>query len=329
MLRALRTWLHEHDPLLPLAFEGPLAAIEAQVAGGERYFERLLKRHLVDNCHRTVLVLKPDRDLAECEAQEERAAARGGARQHDRAGSPGSGRSDEYTFRRTQEQPGALEALATIPTLTLSGLPRANKLIPCEVTSLSDTRVLYHDLFTNGVVCLDVGFDLHILPSELLPYVPLFGRALLETGVGNDDFVRLSQRIGRSTGGIRPQRWTSTVAGGVTSTAWLNLRGKALPNQTVELLSILQDILGRARLDCLFMRAFGGGQPHDRQSVRRRDFLGDLFAFAQRLRVLAHSPKLPVPSGPYFKVRSCRRDRHQRKLPGDSSRALAVSHHGI
>src|ERR1700724_1837870 len=155
----------------------------------------------------------------------------------------------------------APEALATIPTLTLSDLPRANKLIPCEVTSLSDTRVLYHDLFTNGVVYLDVGFDLHILPSELLSYVPLFGRALLETGVGNDDFVRLSQRIGRSTGGIRPQRWTSTVAGGVTSTAWPNLRGKGLADQSVELLLILQDILERARLDNRgrFQQAGAGG----------------------------------------------------------------------
>jgi Zn-dependent M16 (insulinase) family peptidase len=117
------------------------------------------------------------------------------------------------------------------------------------VTSIADTRVLYHDLFTNGIVYLDLGFDLHVLPSELLPYMPLFGRALLETGVDNDDFVRLSQRIGRSTGGIRSQQWTSTVAGGVTSTTWLYLRSKTLPGQTIELLSILQDILGRARLD--------------------------------------------------------------------------------
>src|ERR1700756_2187408 len=73
MLRALRSWLHGRDPLSPLAFEAPLAAIKTQVAGGERYFERLLQRHLVDNRHRTVLVLKPDRDLAEREAQEERA----------------------------------------------------------------------------------------------------------------------------------------------------------------------------------------------------------------------------------------------------------------
>ena len=92
----MRTWLHGHDPLSPLAFEGPLAAIKAQVACGERYFERLLKRHLVDNRHRTVLVLKPDRDLAECEAQEERVRLEAGARQHDRAGSPGSGRSHEH-----------------------------------------------------------------------------------------------------------------------------------------------------------------------------------------------------------------------------------------
>src|SRR5262249_42071622 len=248
MLRALRSWLHGRDPLSPLAFEAPLAAIKAQIAGGERYFERLLKRHLVDNRHRTVLVLKADRDLAEREAQEERArleAARASMTARDLLALSEA----TNTLRRIQEQAAPPEALATIPTLTLSALPRANKLIPCEVTSLCDTRVLCHDLFTNGVVYLDVGFDLHTLPSELLPFVPLFGRALLETGVGKDDFVRLAQRIGRSTGGIRPQRWTSTVAGGVTLSAWLNLRGKALPDQTVELLSILQDILGLARLD--------------------------------------------------------------------------------
>jgi Zn-dependent M16 (insulinase) family peptidase len=248
MLRALRSWLHGRDPLSPLAFDRPLAAIKAKVAGGERYFEGLLKRHLIDNRHRTVLVLEPDPDLAEREAREERArleAARASMTARDlEAAIEGT-----QTLKRMQQQPDPPEALATIPTLTLSDLPRANKVIPREVTNLSETRVLYHELLTNGIVYLDVGFDLHTLSPELVPYVALFGRALLETGVGNDDFVRLSQRIGRSTGGIRSQRWTSTVAGSATSTAWLYLRGKALPDQTVELLSILQDILVRARLD--------------------------------------------------------------------------------
>jgi len=247
MLRALRPWLHGRDPVSELAFEAPLAAVKGKLAACDNYFEGLLKQHFVDNRHRTVLVLRPDREQAEREAREERARL-----EAVRADMTGSGVQAVVeatsTLKRTQQQPDSPEALATIPTLKLSDLPPANKVIPREVASLSDTRVLYHDLFTNGIVYLDIGFDLHALSAELIPYVPLFGRALIETGAGNDDFVRLSQRIGRSTGGIRPQQWTSTIAGSKASTAWLNLRSKALPGQAAELLAILRDILGRARL---------------------------------------------------------------------------------
>ncbi|HEY7299321.1 MAG TPA: insulinase family protein [Xanthobacteraceae bacterium] len=248
MLRALQLWLHGRDPLLPLAFERPLAAVKAKLAGDKRYFEALLQRNLIENLHRTVLLLKPDRQLGERDAQEERArleAVRAGLGEEERRALAEA----TATLRRMQEEPDPPEALATIPTLKLSDLPRRNKVIPCEVTSVAHTRVLYHDLPTNGVVYLDLGFDLHGLAPELLAYVTLFSRALLETGAGNDDFVRLSQRIGRSTGGIRPQRWSSTVKGRETATAWLTLRGKALPGQTAELLAILRDVLERARLD--------------------------------------------------------------------------------
>lgn len=248
MLQALRSWLHGGDPVAELAFNDPLGAIKTKLAGGDRYFERLLKDQFVDNRHRTVLLLNPDLELSQREAREERSrleTARSGmtARELKEVAAATD------ALKRTQQRPDPPEALATIPTLKLSDLPRQNKAIPCEVTSIGPTRVLYHDLATNGIVYLDVGFDLHRLAPELVPYVPLFGRALLETGAGSDDFVRLSQRIGRSTGGIWPQRWTSTKAGGTACTAWLNLRSKALPGQTGELLAILRDVLGRARLD--------------------------------------------------------------------------------
>jgi Zn-dependent M16 (insulinase) family peptidase len=248
MLRALRSWLHGGDPIAELAFNDPLVAVKTKVADGDRYFERLLKHQFVDNRHRTVLLLNPDWELAEREARQERArlaTARAGMTARDLQDVVEATK----TLKRMQQRPDPLEALATIPTLKLSELPRANKVIPCEVTTVSDTRLLYHELSTNGIVYFDIGFDLHPLAPDLLPYVPLFGRALLETGAGNDDFVRLSQRIGRWTGGIRPQRWTSTKAGSTACTAWLNLRSKALPGLTDELLSILRDVLGRARLN--------------------------------------------------------------------------------
>ncbi len=247
MFRALRRWLHGRDPIVPLSFEAPLAAIKAKAASG-RLFEGLLQHHLLGNSHRTRLLLEPDREQAEREAGEERArleAARAGMSPHDLVAVAESAQ----TLKRLQQQPDPPEALATIPTLRLADLPRANTIVQREATRLADTRVLVHELPTNGIVYLDIGFDLHTLSPELLAYVPLFGRALLETGAGKDDFVRLSQRIGRSTGGIRPQRWTSTVVGGTDATAWFNLRGKALVPQTAELLSILHDVLASARLD--------------------------------------------------------------------------------
>jgi Zn-dependent M16 (insulinase) family peptidase len=109
-------------------------------------------------------------------------------------------------------------------------------------------EVLTHDLATNGILYLDLAFDLSVVPQDLMPYVPLFSAALLQTGTKDLDFVGLSQRIGRSTGGIHPARFvSSTVAGGTA--ARLILRGKAVPEKFEELLAILSDVLLTARLD--------------------------------------------------------------------------------
>ena len=154
------------------------------------------------------------------------------------------------TLERLQETPDPPEALATIPTLALEDLPRRNKVIPIEVTRVADTQVLYHDLATNGVLYLsDLGVSLHALPADLLPYVPLFARALLETGAGQQDFVSLTQRIGCATGGIRPQVWISAVLNSQFAAARLFLRAKAVPEKASELLAILRNVLLAAHLD--------------------------------------------------------------------------------
>jgi hypothetical protein len=147
-----------------------------------------------------------------------------------------------------QETPDPPEALATIPSLRLSDLPRHNRRIPRVLTSCADTRVLFHEQPTNGIVYFDLGLDLHALPAELLPYVDLFGRALLETGAGDMDFVELSRRIGRSTGGIVARSFASAKEGADTAAAWMFLRTKAMPDQADELLAILTDVVTRPRL---------------------------------------------------------------------------------
>jgi presequence protease len=247
MLRSLKTWLYDRDPLAPLAFEAALRTLKNRITGGECYFENLIARYLLDNPHRTTLTLRPDPEQAERDAAAER--------QRLDAARATMSRSDlealveaTCTLKRLQETPDPPEALATIPTLTLEDLPRRNKVIPIEVSREADTQVLYHALSTNGVLYLDLGLDLHVLPADLLPYVPLFARAVLETGADQQDFVSLSQRIGRSTGGIRPQVWISAVLDSRLAAARLFLRAKAIPEKAPELLAILSDVLHGARL---------------------------------------------------------------------------------
>ena len=90
-----------------------------------------------------------------------------------------------------------------------------------------------------------------MLPPELLSYTRLFGRALLEMGTQTEDFVQLSQRIGRTTGGIVPTSYVSTISNSTASTTWFLLRGKATMEKANGMLEILRDVLLTARLDNL------------------------------------------------------------------------------
>lgn len=248
MLRSLGSWLYDDDPLAPLRFEAPMESIKQRVAAGEQVFEDLIRTYLVDNQHRTTVLLQPDAEQAARETADELArleAARSTMNQDDLRAVMEKAR----VLQELQVTPDPPEALATIPTLTLDDLDRQNKTIPIEISNNTGARIVYHDLFTNGIVYLDLGLDLHTLSQDMLPYVSLFGRALLEMGAADQDYIALSQRIGRTTGGIHPQTLITTVRGTDQATAWLFLRGKAMPSQIDDLLSILHDVLNSVRLD--------------------------------------------------------------------------------
>jgi presequence protease len=248
MLRSMNSWLYGFDPIAPLAFEKPLQVIKSHLVSGEGYFEALINQHLLENPHRVTVLLQPDPELGKrrAEAEQERLA-------HARKGMSPEQIQDivatTLELKRRQEIPDSPEALARIPMLKRSDLERQIKTIPTQEIDHDHTKILFHDLFTNGILYLDLGFNLHSLKSEWLPYLPVFSRALLETGTAQLNFVQLLQRIGQRTGGIRPTTFTSAVRGSLQGQAWLFLRGKAMANQTQDLLAILKDVLFTARLD--------------------------------------------------------------------------------
>ncbi|MDP6698603.1 MAG: insulinase family protein [Candidatus Latescibacteria bacterium] len=248
MLRVLTDWLHDRDPFAPLCFEVSFAALKQELAADGRHMEGLIQRHLLDNVHRTTVVLSPDADLAARQEREEEArlaAARAemGPAELDRLVAATA------ELKRLQERPDDPADLAKLPRLELGDLEREIKSIPIEAAQVAEVPVLHHDLFTNGIAYLDIGFDLRVLPQELLPYVPLFGRSLLELGTRRESFVDLQQRIGAQTGGVWTQSLLSSRRDGGPAATWLFLRGKAMVDRVDELTRIARDVLLEGRVD--------------------------------------------------------------------------------
>lgn len=248
MIAAMQTWLYDGDPLEPIRYARPLATIKERISRGDRYFEELMRKHLIDNPNRAVLILEPDAELKERMDRAESATLA------EIKSSWTDSQVDEV-IRKTRElkerqaKPDGAEALKCIPSLARSDLPKANKVLPIDISSIEGTPFLFHELDTAGITYLDLGLNLQVVPDHLLSLVPVWARALLETGTKAEDYVELTQRIGRLTGGISPELYSSTVAATNEATAWIFVRGKAIHDRFRDLLSIIGDVFQSARLD--------------------------------------------------------------------------------
>jgi Zn-dependent M16 (insulinase) family peptidase len=242
MLGALTTWLHDGDPFDSISFEAPLQSIKDKIDKGDAYFESLIRDYFLTNTHRSVVTLEPDPELNQRIAEEEATRLK--------AVKEAMSREElEEIIKNTaelkllQETPNTEEALATLPSLTLDDLDEENKLIPLEVLDQSGVELLYHDLFTNGIVYLDLVFDLQAVPQELLPYLQLFAGGLIKMGTHEEDFVALSQRIGRETGGISASLMLQDKYKSKDIAAKLLVRGKSTMEKVGSMLDIIHDIL--------------------------------------------------------------------------------------
>ena len=248
MLASLNFWLYGADPIVPLKFEAPLSRLKERLTTQNRYFESLIDQHFLSNLHRSTVLLTPDSGLADRKEQEEQTAlatTKAGLSDAQLAEIVAACRS----LKEAQQAQDDPEALAAIPMLRREDMTPTIKTVPTDIEQLAGTDVLVHDIFTNGILYLDIAFDLHTLPDEYLPLLPLFGRCLTEIGTEHEDFISLSNRIGRITGGIGATNLSASVANSDTAATWLVLRSKATVARAKDLFDLLLDVLTQTKFD--------------------------------------------------------------------------------
>jgi Zn-dependent M16 (insulinase) family peptidase len=242
MLNMLETWLYGWDPLGLAAYEYPLAELKSKISANPRYFEELIENLLLKNPHRATVRLIPDAGKAARDEAEEKARllAVRTAMHPDELARTVDAASRLLDMQKTPDTP---EAIKTLPLLKRTDLDHKIRTIPRAVEQRENATVLFHEIFTGGIVYVDIGFNLHVLDAEDLPWVSLLGSMLLEMGTQKEDFASLSRRIAQKTGGLHACPFLAALENSPASAAHLFLRGKCMSGQTGDLFDILHDIL--------------------------------------------------------------------------------------
>lgn len=238
LMRLIGPWLHGDDPVTPLRLEANLARLRAEIAAGP-FFENLIRRHLLDNPHRVTLTLRPDPQQG---AREEQATT--GRLQQIKSS------LDALQLQRIVEQAKDLKAaqeanddLSCLPTLQRADIPAAEPEVAVRDSREAGLEVQWFDQPTNGVGYFTAHLPADNLPTELLPYVPVFCALLTQVGAAGCSYLEMAERMEASTGGI--QAGTEILEDPQSLDhfqAVVEIKGKALVRNQDKLFGILTDI---------------------------------------------------------------------------------------
>ena len=196
-LEILSSWLYGGDPAALLGF-GPVFE-QLRQAIGTGYYEALLRRLLLGCDHTASILMQPSATCGEARQAREKEALAAvlqtlSAQQQDEI------RARQTCLAALQQEPDSPEALATIPHVCLSDLPRDPAPVPTELRE--DGSVIIHDLQTDGIVYTTAYFAADDLTPEELPYLTLLRSVLSQLPAGEMDAQELQKQLRLKLGSL-------------------------------------------------------------------------------------------------------------------------------
>lgn len=261
---------YNSDPITHLMSEELIQTLRHK-ALNESYFEELIKKYLLNNPSTVTVTLIPDPDKQQkCQEEEQHRLAA-----YDKTL---TNRQKEELIARTrelmleQQQPNSIETLALLPQLDLSDLTAKVDFHSVVPTEMFGRQVLVSELPTNHISYIDVGFDISGLPTELLPWLDLFGTIVTEIGTKRLNYRQFAKEIATCTGSFSHSLTSYTKRQSPEETRpifWLHL--KCLPDYLERALQLLAEIFSsvsfadRARIREIVGREFAWAE-HSVQS---------------------------------------------------------------
>ncbi|MCL6584183.1 MAG: insulinase family protein [bacterium] len=247
MSRAYCTWLYEADPLAGLQFSTLIEEIRQKWQDEPRLFENLIRRKILENTHCLRSVMEPSYTYQE----EKEAAFR--RKMAEYKASLSKAKLEEIfqnaeKLRKEQAAPDSPQALASLPRLELADIPREIETIPTRKTTIGGVPALEHDIFSNGIVYLDLAFDISDLPDDLQPYLPLLATLTLGMGAAGKGYDVMSSQIALKIGGLSASPSAGQTVMGEETWQKMIFRMKMLHRNIPDAVQLLDELLTQGDL---------------------------------------------------------------------------------
>ncbi|MBQ2451358.1 MAG: insulinase family protein [Lachnospiraceae bacterium] len=165
------------------------------------YYEQLIEKYLIHNNHKTVLVVSPKEGLTtkeEKELADKLETYKATLSQEELQKIV----EDTHALHAYQDAEEATENLEKIPMLTRADMKKEAEGFVNELREIEDTKVLFHNIHTNGIGYLRLVFDISNIPEELFAYIGIFKNVLGYVDTKNYAYGELYNEINIHTGGI-------------------------------------------------------------------------------------------------------------------------------
>ena len=171
------TWLYDDNMVFDLADVGQnFDLLRAKIGTG--YFEDLIKTYLLENEHKVVFALVPEKnknDKFEKELKEKLAKYKASLSEEDIA----LLKERTEKLRAFQEEPSSVEDMEKLPTLERSDISPDIKPLKNIEKELLNSPVIWHKVNTNKIMYLRLNFDISDMSAEELQYFGILQRHLL------------------------------------------------------------------------------------------------------------------------------------------------------
>lgn len=198
-LQMFDSWLYDDEkPFIHIHVNETFDFLKEKIGTG--YYEELLRTYLLENTHKSYVMIEPKKGLTkvlEEEIKEKLAAYKEGLTEEEKKEI--IKKAEE--LRAYQDEPSKKEDLEKIPLLSIDDIEKKAEPIVYEEKQIEETPVIYSEGFTNEIAYVKLAFSLKDMPFDMLPYVSLLTNIYRLVDTEQHTYQELTTEINLNMGG--------------------------------------------------------------------------------------------------------------------------------